>query len=77
MIAKKSGILRKDGKEEIAVHEKHVLHTWTINNSGSEVFAMQKLLNRTRRRHLAGRGARGAKRPRPPEACPEREREAG
>lgn len=26
MIAKKSGILRKDGKEEIAVHEKHVLH---------------------------------------------------
>ena len=35
---------------------------------GFEIFAQQKARNRTRRRHLAGLGDRGAKRPRPPEA---------
>ena len=38
------------------------------NTPGFEIFAQQKAQNRTRHRHLAGRGARGAKRPRPPEA---------
>ena len=40
----------------------------TDTSPGFEFFALQKIQNRTRRRHLAGRGDRGAKRPRPPEA---------
>ena len=39
-----------------------------INPPGFEIFAQQKARNCTRRRHLAGRGDRGAKRTRPPEA---------
>ena len=41
----------------------------TDTSPGFEFFALQKIQNRTRRRHLAGRGDRGAKRPRPPEAA--------
>ena len=40
----------------------------TDTSPGFEFFALQKIQNRTRRRHLAGLGDRGAKRPRPPEA---------
>ncbi len=41
----------------------------TDTSPGFEFFALQKIQSRTRRRHLAGRGDRGAKRPRPPEAA--------
>ena len=41
----------------------------TDTSPGFEFFALQKIQNRTRRRPLAGRGARGAKRPQPPEAA--------
>ena len=41
----------------------------TDTSPGFEFFALQKIQNRTRRRHLAGRGDRGAKRTRPPEAA--------
>ena len=41
----------------------------TDTSPGFEFFALQKIQNRTRRRHLAGRGDRWAKRPRPPEAA--------
>ena len=41
----------------------------TDTSPGFEFFALQKIQNRTRRRHLAGQGNRGSCGPRPPETA--------